>query len=217
MYLTLKVTEEEREQAIEMAKQQRGAGLGIGGTSKFQTKDPILDHSIGLIGEIKWEQLLYEGDNYMYRWHNVLNGRGDPYDFAIYRKETVNGRMEITTYATLDIKTGYLKQNDSIDWALRNFYYFINAEQMGKRVNYFIYNLLSFDKTELYIIGAIKYDLVIRKEEYAPKMEGTMISKAYRVAIRDLQSMKDFFKELGMNIDTKKFTGGQGDLTDFGW
>jgi hypothetical protein len=222
MQLKFAVDEEVRKYCFELAKQQRGAGLNVGGTSKFQTNDPIKDHAIGLIGEYYFNELmsgcivLDKDTKIQYRWENNLNGQGDPFDFIINRLKKIDGKVDIASQI-LDVKTGYLKEKDTLDGALKHFKHYINAKQLTKRVDMYVYNLLSNDMKDIYFIGWITRKDVINTESFKPRLEGKMISKAAAVPINRLNSIDSLFPQLELKMSEelrKRFMGGQMTVDD---
>lgn len=220
--IKLPISEEVRKYWFEMAKKQRAAGLAVGGTSKFQTKDPIKDHAIGLIGEcyvnylLENCQALAPDTKVMHRWDNNLNGKGDPFDFIVNKYRKIDGQHDIVT-RTIDCKTGYLKEKDNIEIALKHFNHYINAKQLGKAVDIYMYNLIDNEMEYMYYVGWIWRKEVISTESFKPKIEGKMIAKASCVPISSLSDDYQLLTELGLKMSEKlrrRVMGGQRDIDD---
>lgn len=171
-FIKLDVTKDDIELAESYAIKQRNAGIGIGGTSKFQTSNPILDHTIGHIGQIKFDKWLTD-NSIEHKYHNKLDGHGDKCDFEINNK-------------TYDVKTGQLTWN--IRELISGYNFQIAKQQIDKPIDYYINAQLDNLMKYVYITGWLSYDEI---KKYPIEQTEKMCNPACIIPITDLHNIDE--------------------------
>lgn len=181
-WVKIPIKKQDLELAETCAAQQRAAGLRIGGTSKFQTSNAILDHKIGHLGQLIFKRFL-DSTGITYKYFNDLGGHGDRCDFELTTVEGVK---------TVDIKTGHLTW--PISMLKPGYRFFIADQQIAKAVDIYVNIQLDPQMQNAYIIGWINRDDIMK---YGIMKSDSMCNYAVAIPLVELQDIRVLIRNKG--------------------